>query len=90
MNEFFYRARFRLDHRWAPSHMSAYLDGELGPGRRTRMERHAGDCAECRQVLDGLRRMLGELHRLPPPAGDHALQIAASVRLRLREPPGPD
>jgi anti-sigma factor RsiW len=68
--------------------MSAYLDGELAPGRRTRMERHTGECPDCRGLLASLRRMLAALYRLPPPgAGADALQIAASVRLRLREPP---
>jgi anti-sigma factor RsiW len=68
--------------------MSAYLDGELASSRRTRMERHVKVCPECRRLLASLRRMLGALHGLPPPAGGaDALQIAASVRLRLREPP---
>jgi anti-sigma factor RsiW len=68
--------------------MSAYLDRELGSSRRTRMERHAEECAECRRLLDGLRRMLGVLHRLPPVAGGaDPLQLAAAVRRRLDEPP---
>jgi len=88
MSEFFYRARFRRDHRWAPVHMSAYLDGELGRSRRTRMERHTEECAECRRLLGGLQRMLGALRRLPPPEGGaDAVQLTASVRRRLREPP---
>jgi anti-sigma factor RsiW len=88
MSEFFDRARFTLDHRWAPDHMSTYLDGELGPSQRRRMERHARECPECRRLLAGLRRMLGALRRLPPPAGGaDAVQIAASVRARLRDPP---
>lgn len=88
MSGFYYRVRFRRDHRWAPGQMSAYLDGDLDASRRSRMERHIGECPECRLLLDGLRRMLGALHRLPPPdGGADALRIAASVRMRLREPP---
>ena len=88
MSEFVSRVRFRRDHRWAPDRMSAYLDEELESSRRSRMERHTEECAECRRLLDGLRRMLGTLHRLPTPdGGANALQIATSVRARLREPP---
>jgi anti-sigma factor RsiW len=91
MSEFFYRVRFRRDHRWAPGQMSAYLDGELASSPRMRMKRHTEECPECSRLLDGLRRMLGALHRLQPPAGGPgARQIVASVRVRLREPPPSD
>jgi anti-sigma factor RsiW len=88
VSEFLDRARFDRDHRWAPGQMSDYLDGELASSPRARMERHGQVCPECRRLLAGLRRMLAALHRLPPPAdGADALRIAASVRLRLGEPP---
>jgi anti-sigma factor RsiW len=88
MSEFWYRLRFGRDHRWAPRRMSAYLDGELALRRRARMERHAGDCPECRWLLASLRQTLGALHRLPTPEGGaDPVQLAASVRLRLSEPP---
>ncbi len=91
MKELFYRARFRRDHRWAPGRMSPYIDGELGATRRWRMERHVEECAECRALLAGLRRMLSALARLPPPAGGaEAIEIATSVRLRLNDPASPD
>ena len=91
MSEFYSSVRFRRDHRWSPGHMSAYLDGELDSRRRSRIDRHTGECDECRRLLAGLRRMLGALHRLPrPDDGADALQIAASVRMRLGEPRRPD
>ena len=71
--------------------MSAYVDGELGSGRRLRLERHVSECEECRLILAGLRETLNALHRLPAPAGDSGpTEIAAAVRLRLREPPARD
>jgi anti-sigma factor RsiW len=80
--------RFARDHRWASSHMSAYLDGELPSRARTRMERHTRGCEECLGMLEGLRRMLGMLRRLPPPGTSATgLEIAAAVRRRLNEPP---
>jgi anti-sigma factor RsiW len=66
--------------------MSDYLDGELPQTRRTRMEDHLGECAECRRLLAGLRRILDGLHRPPTPSdGVDALRIAASVRGRLSD-----
>lgn len=68
--------------------MSDYLDGELGPSPRTRMERHIAQCQECRRVLAGLRTMLDALRRLPVPGGsDDAAEVAAAVRLRLQGTP---
>jgi anti-sigma factor RsiW len=83
-----YRLRFRRDHGWAPDHMSEYLDGGLAAGRRSRMERHLGECPECERLLAGLRAVVHGLGHLPTPAGGaDAAQIAALVRGRLDEPP---
>jgi anti-sigma factor RsiW len=66
--------------------MSDYLDAALAAAGRTRMERHLGECAECRRLLSGLRRTVDGLHRLPAASDDvDALRIAASVRARLSE-----
>jgi anti-sigma factor RsiW len=87
MSSVLHRARFKRDHRWAPGHMSAYLDGELASRSRGRIERHTDECAECRGILHGLRRMLGLLQGLPPAsARREAPDIAAAVRARLHEP----
>jgi anti-sigma factor RsiW len=68
--------------------MSAYLDQELPTGGRGRLERHVRECAECRRRLAGLRATLTALHALPAPSGGtDPRQIAASVRVQLREPP---
>ena len=87
----FYRARFSWDHRWTPGRMSAYVDGELGSGRRLRLEGHVSECEECRLLLTGFRETLTALHRLPAPSRpSEPAQIAAAVRLRLGEAPPPD
>jgi anti-sigma factor RsiW len=66
--------------------MSDYLDRDLRPAGHARMERHLGECAECRRLLAGLRRTIDALHRLAAPRpGAHAAQLAASVRTRLTE-----
>ena len=70
--------------------MSDYLDGELAPGAIARMDRHTDECEQCRRLLAGLRAMLGAIGALPAPSGGpDAAQLAASVRVRLNEPPAP-
>ena len=64
--------------------MSAYLDGDLASRPRLRLERHTGECAECRGVLHSLRRMLVRLRGLPVTSPD-APDIASAVRGRLRD-----
>ena len=86
MNSLLNRGRFRLDHRWAPPHMSEYLDEELNSRPQQRMERHVSECEECRRLLAGLREMIRVLHGLPTPSGADAGRIAASVRLQIQEP----
>jgi anti-sigma factor RsiW len=87
MSNVLHRARFILDHRWVPGHMSAYVDGELAMRSRARIERHIVECPECRAVLRSLRRMLGLLQGLPrASATREAPDIAAAVRARLHEP----
>jgi len=88
MHEFLSRPRFWRDHRWAPDHMSDYLDGDLASSGRERMERHVGECRDCRTVLRELRLMIDRLGRLASPEGGGAVRITAAVRVRLREPPG--
>lgn len=86
MNDLLHRARFRLDHRWAPPRMSDYLDAELRTRGRVRMERHLGECGECRRLLAGIRATVGVLQRLRAPGGEvEPTQMATSVRLRLRD-----
>jgi Putative zinc-finger len=64
--------------------MSDYLDGGLAPDERARVERHVGECVECRRVIAGLRLVVDALHLLPAPEpGRDLIGFAGSVRLRL-------
>jgi anti-sigma factor RsiW len=88
MSSFSQRARFARDHRWAPDHMSEYLDAELAAAALRRMERHVGECEECRRLLAGLRATVDVLHRVPARGGSaDAIRIVAEVRVRLSERP---
>jgi anti-sigma factor RsiW len=66
--------------------MSAFLDHDLTPPQRTRMERHVSECHQCRTVLTGLQLLVAALNRLLAPADRDASRIAASVRARITEP----
>ena len=55
------RVRFMRDHRWTGAHMSAYLDDELRPDERRRLEEHVHWCPQCRHMLETLRLTLAEL-----------------------------
>lgn len=82
------RLRFRRDHRWVEPRASKYLDGDLGPDERARLEHHLGVCPECRALLDGLRAVIGSLGALgaqEPPVIAPALLTA--IRGQLQEPP---
>ncbi len=68
--------------------MSDYLDAALAPRDGPRMQRHLGECQDCRRLLADLRLIVGRLHGLVAPSdGAEAPQIVASVRLRLKQPP---
>ena len=81
-----YRVRFRRDHGWAPDHMSEYVDGELAPLGRARMERHVRDCPECHRILAGLLSLVDRLGRVGQPQGVDAVGLATAVRGRLNTP----
>jgi predicted anti-sigma-YlaC factor YlaD len=73
--------RFMRDHRFTQRHLSEYLDEELSPRGRHRIEHHSGICPHCRRMLETLRetlRRLGSLRRERDPG------IADSVIERLR------
>lgn len=52
-------------HGWLREQLSAYLDGELGPAERARLEAHLQGCPACRAELDSLRRTVELVGRLP-------------------------
>lgn len=61
--------------------LSDYLDGDLGPAERAALEAHVAGCAECREVLAGLRRVVARAASLAdtPPAADLWPGIAGAL-----------
>ena len=73
--------RHMVDHRFTSAHASEYLDGQLSPAGRDRVERHASACPKCRAMLASLRRMIAAMSAVgarPRPG------IADGVLERLR------
>jgi len=57
----FARYRFMREHRHTGARVSPYLDSELEPGDRRRLEEHLHRCPECRRLLETLRSTLEAL-----------------------------
>lgn len=75
--------RFHREHRWTASHLSEYIDSELGAAERERIEAHVGACPQCHRLLATLRRTVDGLRGLRPGARTDA-GIAEGVIERLR------
>jgi anti-sigma factor RsiW len=57
--------------------MSNYLDGEASAELCAEIERHLDGCAECRVVVDTLRKTISLYHELPQP------ELSSEARWRL-------
>jgi len=60
-----FKIRDRLDHRFARSNLSAYLDNQLTDGQKGRFERHLAVCPTCRQELASLGDTVALLRQAP-------------------------
>jgi anti-sigma factor RsiW len=70
--------------------MSDYVDGELDPAERKRLERHVRFCDRCHTVLGNLRQTLGRLRALQasePPGADRADALGERIGRAWRERP---
>ncbi len=69
------------DHDWSQRHLSHYIEGELRPRARRRLDRHAHDCADCGR---GIRAM-----RAPGLRGAGTRRAGGHPRARNHLRPGP-
>ena len=76
------RRRMAREHGWSSPRLSEYLDRELGPAERERLEAHVRICPQCHRILGTLRSTLRALAgmRLRPVPG-----LADDIVERLRE-----
>jgi predicted anti-sigma-YlaC factor YlaD len=66
----------------------AYLDGDLPPAAKRRVEAHAVACAECRTVIEDRRAFLEAASSLP--VFDVPASFASSIAARLETVPAPE
>jgi len=77
--------RMRLEHRWSQRRISRYVDEDMSPRARERLERHADLCPECGPLRRAMLWLVSELRELRPPP---ERSIAPEVIERLRAEPG--
>jgi anti-sigma factor RsiW len=60
------------DHQWAQQHLSHYVEGDLGPRARRRLDRHARNCAACGRGIRAMRALVYSVRALDGRAGVRA------------------
>lgn len=60
------------DHRWSQQHLSHYVEGDLRPRARRRLDRHARDCADCGRGIRAMRALVYAVQALDGLAGVRA------------------
>jgi anti-sigma factor RsiW len=72
-------------HQRTAESFSAFLDGELDPQARQRVEDHLASCIQCRVSLDRFRRTVGGLTQLRRPLpGEFLANIQDQINRRSR------
>jgi hypothetical protein len=69
------------DHPWSQQHLSHYVEGDLRPRARRRLERHARDCVDCGRGIRAMRALVYTVQGLDGLAG---LRAPASIFDRVR------
>jgi anti-sigma factor RsiW len=73
------------DHEWSQQHLSHYVEGELRPRARRRLEGHALGCADCGR---GIRAMRALRHALQGMDGPSVTRAPATIFDRIRPATG--
>ena len=60
------------DHEWSQRHLSHYVEGELRPRARRRLDRHARGCVDCGRGIRAMRAMVYAVQGLDGLAGARA------------------
>ena len=63
---------FTADPQWSQRHLSHYVEGDLRPRARRRLDRHARDCADCGRGIRAMRALLYAVQGLDGLAGVRA------------------
>jgi hypothetical protein len=60
------------DHEWSQRHLSHYIEGELRPRARRRLDRHARGCTDCGRGIRAMRALVYAVQGLDGLAGVRA------------------
>jgi anti-sigma factor RsiW len=69
------------DHQWSQQHLSHYVEGDLRPRARRRLDRHARDCVDCGHGIRAMRALVHAVHGL---AGLAGVRAPATIFDRVR------
>lgn len=68
--------------------LTAFVDGELSPMEKRRLEVHLPSCHACRNVEAGLRRTVAQLSAMPAPSPSPELRRKVLAAVDALPPPG--
>ena len=76
------------DHEWSQRHLSHYVEGDLRPRARRRLDRHARGCVDCGRGIRAMRALVYAVQGLDGLAG---IRAPATIfdRVRLAGPGDP-
>ena len=69
------------DHEWSQRHLSHYVEGDLHPRARRRLDRHARGCVDCGR---GIRAMRALVHAVQGLDGLAGIRAPATIFDRVR------
>lgn len=76
------------EHRWATRQLSAYLDSELSPSDRARVEAHLKECRICLEELSTLRWTVSLTAQMPMLKAPRSFMITEAIAQPPRPPFG--
>ncbi len=76
------------DHEWSQRHLSHYIEGDLRPRARRRLDRHARGCVDCGRGIRAMRALVYAVQVLDGLTGIRA-PVTIFDRVRLAGPGGP-
>lgn len=75
----FLSRRKKTEHRWVEESLSAYMDGELSPADRARVEEHLQRCKSCTQNLRTLQHTVRLVRELPAMSAPRSFAVRPAV-----------
>ncbi len=66
-------------HSWVEARLSDYIDQQLAPNERARVEQHLAECALCRASLESLRWTIALVKQAPVPAARRSFALPVPV-----------